>query len=689
MEAQGECSLVLHTVVTFFLRLCVSSFDPTLLYPISSIIRPSISIPRHQSIFFDLPPVFLSLYSLSPLVVHFHPSSCIPPSRLPFPPHLIQLIPLYLPPTSPLPCDSTAPEVLPPPIQIKQTRFDQEEFSEVELPSGLPYFTSSASIAQVETFLTSPLVDVPHHLLIVGPIKSGKTTFIRHIVPALAFRNYRRHAQAMPDAASTPPRLPVFFHHTFSSGQDYLDHFSVKIRTFAREMGISLPRASDSMMEEDLLLLGNAIHTSGKELWVMLDEVQNPIINSTKPSNFIEALKGSIGALHGKAKFVITGSGMMTALTSLSRHPPNGFMLASSFTSVVLGATPSAAAAEAMAGSLILARRRLGKREHSASEVVSALRANLTNAWLLSPRPALIAYILDLADVNVITIEEAVSSALGKLDMENTRDVITSLTSMRLAHRVVLYKMALGTATEIEVAGIDPGSLLRKGLCEQTTSGAIRMLPPSSRMFAAVLGPDGMINAKAVEAVSLRGLMTLDYQEKALILGDIGRVKLSSAVMSEVSQATMNAFLVNNIGFREPNGTLRCPGTLDEVSSIPAIMTLLKSQDNIPHNAYETFLHHQQTPTTPQSKRYLRRVGFHLSRVVRHPFAHVTDKTDFVQVGLDTSAFATVIDAALDIYRARKLVIVDPSTSTLVFNPEHLFRPAQPAGSTSHDVTLF
>lgn len=125
----------------------------------------------------------------------------------------------------------------------------------------------------------APVMNKTQLLLLVGTIKSGKSLLLKAIEPLVAA--LREDAPAM---RCRPP--PVFFKFKFFRCQaaKAAIYLASAMRDFACLHGIALrDRDSEPLwhvasVAQELAL---GIHRTGRELWLLFDEAQGPILGST------------------------------------------------------------------------------------------------------------------------------------------------------------------------------------------------------------------------------------------------------------------------------------------------------------------------------------------------------------------------------------------------------------------------
>jgi hypothetical protein len=121
----------------------------------------------------------------------------------------------------------------------------------------------------------------PQLLLLVAAIKSGKSTLLMEVIEGLVT------ALRMDDARMLARPPPVFFKFAFDQRCDVevaARDLASALRDFAHSLGVHLqPRESQPIDHFAAVAaeLSEAIHRSGRELWLLIDEAQGPIVGST------------------------------------------------------------------------------------------------------------------------------------------------------------------------------------------------------------------------------------------------------------------------------------------------------------------------------------------------------------------------------------------------------------------------
>ena len=334
----------------------------------------------------------------------------------------------------------------------------------------------------------------------------------------------------------------------------------------------------------------------------------------------------------------------MTLLNTLRAVPPNDFTLWDSVIRVHLGATPS------YDNAIVMARHIFAARMHhlpnkltdivTPTAAVDLLSSQTTTAALLvtAPRPALLAYLFDLAcmdhgDAGGV-LDRAMEKLVEKLMVESRGDAAAALTSMSSELRVCLHSLAhsgSGAVLSDLVAPLPGASSFRElllALCEPLPAAALagagtgtqtipercRLMPPYGALLNSMLGENGAVLVTMTRGScqwalgdELLRMLVFFFEQERFILGTRG---LSSSISTAV------------LGVLSDNGILVCekgviaPVSLAEVQRIPvigAVLKLLGSGES---------LSDLSAATTAMDVSYFQNFGFRLLIWLRHLHAH-------------------------------------------------------------------
>jgi hypothetical protein len=157
-----------------------------------------------------------------------------------------------------------------------------------------PVFLTHTQHTELERFINEAPSKRPQMLMPVGTIKSGKSTVLREVLPGLLAA---AHATRWPAGR----KRPVIFTYEFPLGRDALAAV-VHLRNTLSEFGQSInvpfdqaptPSAAFDTLPTALRKFATRVDAAGGELWLLLDEVQAPVLGSTPSlaSDFTYTLK--------------------------------------------------------------------------------------------------------------------------------------------------------------------------------------------------------------------------------------------------------------------------------------------------------------------------------------------------------------------------------------------------------------
>jgi hypothetical protein len=162
--------------------------------------------------------------------------------------------------------------------------------------------------------------------------------------------------------------------------------------------------------------------------------VQAPIVSSDTNAdamNFALILKYVIGQLGKRARFVMTGSSIVSFLNTLRNVPTNGYHLYTSCRYARLGqAAPSEGWEQTMATSLIAASTKPLKP--TSADMLSSIKSRPD---FLNVRPAIIQQVLaeQLSDLTepAQSLSDAIQASVGKMCVESKPDLFRALKELR------------------------------------------------------------------------------------------------------------------------------------------------------------------------------------------------------------------------------------------------------------------
>ena len=465
---------------------------------------------------------------------------------------------------------------LPPPLAFAEACLGGEPVmvANLQLSPGVaaprPFYLTQQEHSDLLRFLSEPPSDTPQILLLVGPIKCGKTRLVHTIIPRLLVA---RHAAAAPTDAAAP--RPVLFSYTFPHAlpaEEAAQHFLGELLAFARNSGLAMeaqpPRAGLCLdaMPRLAAQAAERAHARGWELWLLLDELGAPIVASSASgaSRFAEQLKDLVGRCSPYARVAGTGSGMVALLTAIYATRPNGFVLMHAISRVNLGREPAPRAALAMAEGILAAYAHMLTPSVSQAitpQAVLALLARSAQGEHTSPRPALVAYLATIVGFSSwrgrdgsaeVVLKGAMKELLGKLRVESARDTATALLRMPASLRKALRALAvLGYPPDADDHGT-AGFVAQ--LCE--AGSPLRLIPPYGALLRSWIAPDGSVS------INLEG----DGLDEG-IAKNLAALSTFSAVLSReqrmaISEAVLHVLSRNGVGVPLAGGiagALRAP----------------------------------------------------------------------------------------------------------------------------------
>jgi hypothetical protein len=556
-------------------------------------------------------------------------------------------------------------------------------------PVPLPFFLALREHAALQRFLTArpaaarPLaLSQPRILMLTGTIKSGKTRILHHVIPGMLSAG---HAAAAGTPASR--RRPVVFSHTFPlhrPAAECAEHLVGALLVFARAQGVHLPAPPGLPLNQFPQLaatLAARVHERGEELWLLLDELGAPIVASEPHSAivFTLQLKDMLQQCWAAGGFMVgTGSGMASLLSAMRVAPPNGFALWDFVCHVRLGGTPTPAAALAMARRLhahySAAWPALGgggegllagafSPERCVAELARGAHGDAT-----SPRPALVAYLLELAqgvgagsgaDWAWRRVTDAV---LRNLCQESAHDAAVALERLPAQGLRFLRHLADGRAVDVECRPGEHGgpksSVLDVALllCEDAEEGAAAapvLLPPYGALVRSWITRGGLL--AVCSAGGTQGLPPLTRSNlKALhTLAPRFPPSLSRAV----SEAVQRVMLLNGIGTLVKAGgpALRAPRTVGEFAAVPAISSVLAAlvaeaaQGGGKSPSVEKLTGLQRATRDAPAREYMQLFGLRALLLLRHMEAHVAFPAGvIVHAGFSCQVIVSAVNAALE-----------------------------------------
>ena len=486
------------------------------------------------------------------------------------------------------------------------------------LPSG-PFFLESRQHDVLQCFVNGPLLPhVPQLIALVGPIKSGKSAVMQSVLPGLFAAQY--------SLAGGPTPIVLCFAFSLKDPPDVAAlRLLRRAAVLAKSLGfvLEVPDLASNALNELADVMGDfaqGVASRGGVLCLNLDEVQvsghqwkstrkfpceqtqAPVLAAANPADalrFATKLKDVVTACMSNSRIAITGSGMVTLLNTLHNVPVNGYCVWDAMQRVHLGATPSNAAALAMATALV---------QHRAASwpptVVARVTPSVLFEWLrssagaragepfLCARPALVAYLADqmrgaMGDDAEELLRGAQDLVLDKVLDEASVDAAVALGQLSRPMLAHIARLVRGELTlEMLVAGGGRPMGLRTFremllvLCEPQTAMPLKLLPPYGRLFSALLSSDGTL------LVCWRGgewELNEQLRNRLKFFAEYSGALLhrQAYMVRRISAAVLSSFAANGIGFKLKSGGHRAPVTLAELAAEPAfeaVRFLLASQ---------------------------------------------------------------------------------------------------------------
>jgi len=411
---------------------------------------------------------------------------------------------------------------LPAPLVFTPVTFGAETWMETALPikAGVtaPVYLSHDQHKKLLRFIKEEPSATQQLLIPVGTIKSGKSTLLHRVLPGML-------AAAHGDATLWPStrKQPVLFTYQFRLGHDALDaamHLQDALANFARKINVAFDEEATATKALNNLPINvedfaKRIQASGGELWLLLDELQAPILESNdafmKDFTYMFKEVSSTGVWtcgccypslqqralclascflltaavlpacvpfllrHGLlqvvdkvsplGRIVATGSGLVALLNAIRTARVNGYALWDAVSFLSVGREPTPGTQLDMAANILRSYAASWPKDAqqaiTPAAVVTALQPT-AHSELTSARPALLAYTLGrMGDASSgapqHVLGAAVGAALSKLQAESVRDTVRALVSLGLTERQVLRAVAAGLYTCDELDAIADG----------------------------------------------------------------------------------------------------------------------------------------------------------------------------------------------------------------------------------------
>ena len=563
--------------------------------------------------------------------------------------------------------------------EMMVAEFDSESFK-------FPIFLTRTQHSGLLRFIDEGPSPRQQLLMLTGTIKSGKTAVLNTVVPGLLAA---WHGSQGP--VGSKRGRPITLQYSFplgSTADDAALHFMNVVASFAQSISapfpvVVTPTQALNTFPTELERFVKHIHDNGGELWLLLDEVQAPILASPPAlaHAFTYSLKRTVELCSNYARVVATGSGMVALLNAIRIQPPNGFALWTAASHVALGKTPSTAAALAMAERIVAAYSvrwpDAAKQLITAKRLVDELALSSHNEFT-TPRPALVAYLVGLMGDSKegspdVVLTRAVSAMLRKLVDESNRDTATALTRVVRSDRTKLYMLAAGGQPSLaNTFGADSSlTELVELLSELPATGTdrgLRLLPPYGALIRSWVTPAGELSI----ALESNGFdLHADVRKNLKFFADPPRDCIGETEKANISRGVMKALVDNGIGVTV-NNRIQIPQTPEDVQKVPVIAALLKAlndhqrQTKSPYQdspSYEALKKIIGSRDDRKRKTFMATLGYQFLKWVRHVESHVWfDTPELVSSGLSPAVVMLVVREAVQALQAahpRGIVIKD------------------------------
>jgi hypothetical protein len=333
-----------------------------------------------------------------------------------------------------------------------------------------PIFLTPAQHKELLRFIDEPPSAYPQLFMPVGTFASGKSTVLHELLPGMVAA--RASSLAWPGYR----RKPIIFKYKFplmADAEQAAMGLSLALHTFGEGINIPFDMPADAAialvgLPEKLETFAQHVKEAGGELWLLFDEMQGPLLNSTPnmAQKFTHQFKEIVERCSPFGRIALTGSGVATLLNAFRTARVNSFALWDAVSYLRLGSTPEPLAAQEIATRIHTAYTSRWpsdiKAVISAKMLVEKLSTAADNS-LTSPRPALLAYTLQwMGDGSRGSADEILSAALAavraKLLMESVRDTAKALGDMEQEERRELRAVADGKYTHADLREIRFGS---------------------------------------------------------------------------------------------------------------------------------------------------------------------------------------------------------------------------------------
>lgn len=203
---------------------------------------------------------------------------------------------------------------LPSPLTFEAVKLGGEEWMTAELPldddSTAPVYLSKEQHSRLVRFIDEAPSTRPQLLMPVGTIKSGKSTVLSQLLPRMLAAAHSNSTRA-----SRSRRRPVLFSYRFRlrlSAPEAARDLQTALANFARDIGLPFRKAATALdalgtLASKMEQFAKLIKEGGGELWLLLDELQAPILASEHEAaqDFTDVLKDVSVAIASGAPFAL------------------------------------------------------------------------------------------------------------------------------------------------------------------------------------------------------------------------------------------------------------------------------------------------------------------------------------------------------------------------------------------------
>lgn len=579
---------------------------------------------------------------------------------------------------------------LPKAPELQLVRLGNEDWYQMRSRSGAPLYYTPAQLERLKAYIGMATATGPFALMLLGTLVSGKTTLLEEVLPGLLAAE---HASPRWDSGRGRPVVLNYAFPEHEAAEDAARDLCIRLEEFAKQMDLPFessrePGTALNKLPRQVQALAESVRGAGGELWLLLDELQAPIIASTQADarRFVARLKELIRKSLPNARIVFTGSGLISLLNSFRLTGAQDFVMWDAVKLLGMGSQPPVDVATSMATCMLESAKAASRTGSSLAvtpgAVVKALDVSSGDNFrnrLTSARPALLAFtITQLVGEAVFSrdggmlLPAAMRVVESKLIDDSTPDAVKALVAMQPAERAVLRDVAAGEYTLGElrsIANCEPGAAFKHhrgwhrsssrlaefalSLCEHGDSGASSMQaflqPPYSRNILHWVTSSGRL-AVSYEDDLLRldsttyGSLVCFWQNRHAIRGQL---------LSDVSAAISRALLSNRIGYEPRDRPLRIPVDPDEFKQVPVLVELnevLAADYAAGRDQHEPTLNRLVTTGELRhwgSLKFDQKLSLELLCAFRHYQAHVdTQQPEIVRNGITAAVVAETMAAA-------------------------------------------